>query len=293
MMSTASAPQEKAQRLVVVEPDTMSTRRAVMLSSNLAQRLDHPGPRGETLATRLHERDQRTELLLQTLNENTLASRERAHERAADVNARRLRMQASLKRNALERVIVVSERVLAHTAEQENVRHQTREARARLADAVRNRRLDLENMREVVNRHEADADFLAGGSAVLEPFRPPPVFVPADSSATRAPSPYIAYDERHGDDDDDDDDDDEEDDEEGDAERAARVARLEAQVAALRKQLGGAEAQDPGFPVYCDTPLLYMRSPFAPGSSHSPSEMQGMVQVPGARGLQPLDNLEC
>jgi len=252
MMSTASAPQEKAQRLVVVEPDTMSTRRAVMLSSNLAQRLDHPGPRGETLATRLHERDQRTELLLQTLNENTLASRERAHERAADVNARRLRMQASLKRNALERVIVVSERVLAHTAEQENVRHQTREARARLADAVRNRRLDLENMREVVNRHEADADFLAGGSAVLEPFRPPPVFVPA-----------------------------------------ARVARLEAQVAALRKQLGGAEAQDPGFPVYCDTPLLYMRSPFAPGSSHSPSEMQGMVQVPGARVLQPLDNLEC
>jgi len=258
----------------------MSIRRAVMLSSNLAQRLDHPGPRGKTLATRLHERDQRTELLLQTLNENTLASRERAHGRAADVNARRLRMQAALKRNALERVIVVSERMLAHTAEQENVRHQTREARARLANAVRNRRLDLENMREVVNRHEADADFLAGGSAVLEPFRPPPVFVPADSSAMRAPSPYIVYDERHEEEDDDGDDD------EGDAERAERVARLEAQVAALRKQLGGAEEQDPGFPVYCDTPLLYMRNPIAFGSPRPPSEMQGRV-------LQPLDNLEC
>jgi len=202
-------------------------------------------------------------------------------------------LQANAKRDALERVIVVNERILAHSETLDRRLHASREARLRLAEAVQDRRRDLEKMRDLLNRHELDADFLHGGSAVLEPFRPTPVLVPSELPASMAPSPDIVYDERHEQEGEDDDD------EEDEAERAARIRRLEGQVAALKAQLchtGETQMikQDAGvFPIYCDTPFRPRSGP--PRTqliTGALAEVQLATEAHG-RVLQALDNLEC
>lgn len=254
----------------------------IVAPSHVITRLSGYAQDPEMLEERLSARDARIEQLRRQLNENASAMRERANERTADVAARRLRLLAAAKRNALERVIVVNERVLAHSDNLDRRLSASRAARARLAEAVRERRRDLDKMRELVSAQEEESDFFAGGSLVLEPFRPSPVLVPSEIPSSMAISPYIEYDARH-------EDGDEDEDEEGEdeAERARRIIQLQAQVAELRARLGNKGQMqctaDPGFPIYCDTPLR-------------PRLGSPRVAASGAntgRALQALDNLEC